>query len=439
MNNYPKGPWIYAAQLNLLMNNFWAGKSIHLLFMACVYLIGLSFFLSFDPIKNWEAGVMSLVLAANPVSIYQSTTYYVDGLVSSLYIIIFLQLLSILQKKVKWGFSQIATTISALILGFNIKFTSTVYLIILITALFLVDVALNGPLRKMFGNWKSIFIGGALGIIIIGFHPYSSNTIRHGHPFYPVFGSDRYNLEYIIGNQMPKEFLERSWLEKMWISISAKSNNDYSQIPSQSKLPFSISLSEIKTFKTTDVRIGGWGPLFGLMLYGSGAVWLASIFLNRRVALAGSILVFIIILTASLNPEAWWARYTPQIWLIPMIVITLALLSNQLLLRIAGLAVLAVTVINIFLVSGAFYVGNYIESRQLDAKLNLLNQSHEQILIFYGPLDSIEIKNKFRFDYQTVPTLEDLPCPLELTIGVYYSFPACQPNSANSNLILPFF
>ena len=86
------------------------------------------------------------------------------------------------------------------------------------------------------------------------------------------------------------------------------------------KLPCTVSLTEIKHFASPDVRVGGFGPLFG------GALLLAIVvsglllwrYPGRRCEHNGQIVLMALIGAKTLLfSETWWARFAPQLWLIP--------------------------------------------------------------------------------------------------------------------------
>ncbi len=54
-----------------------------------------------------------------------------------------------------------------------------------------------------------------------------------------------------------------------------------------------------------------------------------------------------------LNSKAWWARYTPQLWLVPVIVLGALRVAQEKRLRLAGNLLALLLFANIFLVSGA--------------------------------------------------------------------------------------
>jgi hypothetical protein len=70
LNHYPKEPWIAAASVARLTGDIEAGKAFNHLLAAAVFLIALSYLLPKMQLKYWQAGLLALFLAANPVSMY---------------------------------------------------------------------------------------------------------------------------------------------------------------------------------------------------------------------------------------------------------------------------------------------------------------------------------------------------------------------------------
>ena len=104
-----------------------------------------------------------------------------------------------------------------------------------------------------------------------------------------------------------------------------------------------------------DARISAFGPLY------SGALILAAILavfaafqrprpepVTRFIAGAVGVLLLTLIM-----PEAWWARYVPYAWWIPVLVAFAAVVSRPAALRFSGAALLAILIANSLIVAGA--------------------------------------------------------------------------------------
>ncbi|HEX9027682.1 MAG TPA: hypothetical protein VF823_00825, partial [Anaerolineales bacterium] len=188
------------------------------------------------------------------------------------------------------------------------------------------------------------------------------------------------------------------------------------------KNPFSVTIPEIKAFKQADVRVGGWGPLFGAMLLlAAGVLALALLEWKGKIFIPLA-LIALVSGTALLNPEVWWARYSPQLWLVPLVAVGAALFCRRRFIQAGGAILLAVTLINLSLVTGAYFTAGFSATRQVRATLEQLSQSGKPIEIYYGALDAVTTKlDEYHIPYQVVPSPQSLPCPKELEPGNFYS------------------
>lgn len=220
--------------------------------------------------------------------------------------------------------------------------------------------------------------GIAAGVLVLGFNPYVTNTLRHGHPFYPLAGEGKVD---IISNNVPAGVAEQPRLVKLFGSLAARSSsviggpvNPDTLAP---KLPGSISLAEVKLFLTkNDVRIAGFGPWFSLALTVAvaGVAWAWA--RRRRPAWQQGLLVapmVLLMLSALAFPEPWWARYIPQVWLVPLVaavaLITGGRAEGDRAQRVLGWGIAAIAGLNVALVALLFIAGN--APRQLDMRAQL--------------------------------------------------------------------
>ncbi len=169
------------------------------------------------------------------------------------------------------------------------------------------------------------------------------------------------------------------------------------------KFPLALARSEIAAFARPDVRVGGWGPLFGAILILAAAALIGLFFVSRRIALVALGLIAAILAISLLNSEAWWARYTPQLWLIPVIVLGALWVAQEKRARLAGNLLALLMFANIFLVSGAYVGWNTLSTRQVRATLAELRQSGERVMLYYGPLEAAGMRlQEYEIPYQWV-------------------------------------
>jgi hypothetical protein len=84
LNHYSKGVWFYQSVIFKATQNIEAAKLFHIWLMMAAFSITFSFLLRFQGLPLWLAFLISLLAAFNPVSIYQSLSFYLDGQLMSL-------------------------------------------------------------------------------------------------------------------------------------------------------------------------------------------------------------------------------------------------------------------------------------------------------------------------------------------------------------------
>lgn len=340
IDHYAKGAWLLAAATYRATGLLEAAKVWNLLYPIAVALAARAALgrLGLAPAWSWA---LALAVAANPVVLYQLTSFYVDGQLASLF-----SLLLLFSACYLWqgGRSALLLAAMSLALLINIKFTGLVYGVALSAGLCL--VAWIARLRRVRVYALACAAAGLFALLVVGWQPYVTNTVHKGHPFYPAVGrEDGQNVQW---RAAPAAFLAQHRAEKLVRSLYARSSN--SRALPQWKIPFSVDRNELFVFFTTDARYGGFGPWFGGVLTAS---LLLGLFARSR---RSTILVFgvagWIVLTSLINPEAWWARLSAQIWLIAPLALLVAARSRVAWVRYAGAALTGALLLNALLVAG---------------------------------------------------------------------------------------
>jgi hypothetical protein len=165
-----------------------------------------------------------------------------------------------------------------------------------------------------------LIISAVLLLLLCSVNPYLTNIRIGGSPIQPLNRID------VVKWQMWPEFLKKNRIEKLAISLTFSNAYDpFGDLPDpvarSISTPFEErSVAEFTQFATSsDLRIGGFGPLFGLMLLLTLILWLLPVGATTDRAPFAALAIGIIVATL-LNPEAWWARYAPQLWLLPVVV-----------------------------------------------------------------------------------------------------------------------
>lgn len=393
INHYAKGPWYFAATIYKVTNRIEAGKAVNLLLILSSFFLILAIILSIDKKHPIRAIILSLIAALNPVAISQSFTYYIDGQLASLFLI----LISFAAMSfVRGGWLPKLGFFLSLILFLNLKFTAVVYSLFVVVG-FLASIWIDNRKQSILKNGTVIAFAYVFGLFVIGFNPYITNTIDHGYTFYPLAGTHAVN---IVKTNMPYYFQGFNRFEKLGISLFSKTENVQHGNRAVHKMPTRISRSELGAMVGPDCRIGGFGPLCGLIVILSFILVMAFLLLKKDHEKNTKKYVFmaligLLMLSAFVNPELWWARYVPQIWLIPFLVIALGIYAakNRVCGFIAYILIIAMT-INVSLISAAYLYGQVSLNRRLKAEMDLMRKSKEPVLVKFGNFYSNRIRLK---------------------------------------------
>jgi hypothetical protein len=421
LNHYPKAPWIAAASINQLSGNIESGKAINLLLIVALLFIAFAMLHSLG-MYIWHALPLTILIAFNPVSVYQAFSYYVDGQVAAS-IALLLSLYILLIKRPSG--LVFLTLIAALVVSLNIKFTGTVY-VLLLSAGWLGLIYLCHHLDDRF--WQTlwaILIGGVLGLILAGFQPFVTNSLRHGNPLYPTFGGGEFSHSRLLQMQIPDDFKDKGSLEKIFLSIFSPSMIEIHRSV-RLKFPLSVSKEEIQSFWTPDTRVGGFGPWFGagLILAAITAILLLSE--GRELWIPTFLLSGMVVISGMVNPEAWWARYSAQLWLAPLVILAAALQGRRNFTHLVAYFLMAILAANNFMVSGYYAYCSLKNNTLAKDTFQELAERNESILVYYGPLQMVELKlQSWQIDYRVVDDLDELPCPQMLIPFVQYSLADC--------------
>lgn len=429
LNHYAKGPWLYEAVLYTVTGQIEQSKAFNFLVMAASCLLAYSAIKGSGRFNTKQAIFFSLLLALNPVSIYQALSFYIDGQLASLLLCLFALSYTMAVNCDRLVLLGIVMSMGLLV---NVKFTGIVYAV--------ACIGLLGGwlwlLKKKQACWelgKTAIIGLFLGICVIGYNPYITNSIFYGHPFYPLYGAGSKSMDIMTSNS-PKGFLQLNAVQKLYVANFSMSTNQFDLEEPKLKIPFSVSAQELKPFVYgADIRIGGFGPWFSGMAVIGGAILLLFI-VWRKSAYYGMGLVASIMITALINPEAWWARYVPQIWLAFICLAIVAWSSGHKAIRYLGGALAGAAVINLALIFYPYVLGNYYCTQALQQELIDISAYHNPIKVCFGEFTS----NYVRFEQNRI-SFVDAPADIaDMNIEVlrYNYLTAAAKNEALANIFV---
>lgn len=415
-NHYVKGPWYFGAALYRLTGSIESGKAINWLMLAAAACLSLAFFLRQPWLGGWQAALIGLMLAANPVALSQIFSYYIDGLVASALLITVLALALYRESEPLSGALGLS---AAMVIGLNIKFTASAYMAVFVGLGWLYLLWRARSRAFALRLTAVLAAGGLLGLLLAGYSSYVTNTLRHGNPLYPLLGGEEYNQAYIIQQQAPPDFLNRGQAEKLALSLFARAGNGVIPGSLQLKAPFAVQRDDLIAFFAVDVRYSGFGPWFSGALLLAGLVLIAGAGEDRRRAALALGCMALAAGSTFINSENWWARYAPQIWWVPVIALALGLSLKARPVRLLAALLAAALALNLGMVAGPITYYNLRSTREIAAHLETLADSPEPVLFSAGPFAGWVYRlERYGVPYQLV-TEAELPCPQHLPLAAY--------------------
>lgn len=309
IQHYAKGMETVSACIISTVGYWETGKAINLLLLLSTFfytLWALDTFLPNNTSNVMRIGLV-LIIVLNPVVVAQLMTLYIDYVLYSVLLILFiLMYASASGEKCIRKHSLLNTTLLLFWVP-GIKFN-----IVFWVALFMLDyVAVCYYKERKWERRFNIFIAsGTLGLFVGAFNPYVTNAIDKGNPFYPLVGKGKID---IMTDQKPKLYQEKSDFEGVLWSLVANSDNDRSSTKIN---VVNISKQNIKATTVADARIGG----FGLFFFEASFVLLIAFYLikmpGKRYVWLGLLALFV---SLFLLPSGWWARYVCYFYAFPLL------------------------------------------------------------------------------------------------------------------------
>ncbi len=385
--HYAKAIEIVAASITVCFHHIECGKAVNLLLMAASIFITAAFLRNtFTHLSSRKVLLYTILLALCPIVIRQAYIYYNDYALYSLLLITIIALITIYRNsndKRVWVIA-IATTLFAAATKFTIAFY-----IYLAWGVAIVWIFIKGKRQLSYQLALLALILLITGMCVVGYHPYITNTVGWGNPFYPLMGS----TVDIMSSNTPEIYLDgnrfTNWVRSLlynaqgtgiWLPLASDSLHDY--------------------YIAYDSRIAGLGPLFvyALITAVALAAWVhlrshrhltsqhnGSVYLLLAILLTGGCFIF---------EQSWWMRYIPFLWAVPVIALLYTeqyhnLTRAQRSLR-CGIYTLLLTTQLLFaastLISGAAY------TQRLGGVLHAINSQSKVEVCSMGTIQSINHK-----------------------------------------------
>lgn len=358
---YPKASWVVGAQLVALTGNLETAKAINALALLAAILSSWNFLHPRLSGRPGTAALGALLMGLNPVSVYQLLTSYVDGLLASLVLIQALALAELLTRpgsRRHW-FEACA----AALLLINLKFTGLAYAG-LAFAVFMVFHFRRDGLRAALRPALGIGLVTVFATFVCGKSPYTDNLLAGRHLFYPVKGSGSFD---IMGAIRPVNLNDLDRVSRFLVAQCSRSESVRPPASTRLRWPFQpTSIPKV----WLDIEAGGFGPLYAEAMVLS-ALLLCVWRFRPRVGAPAVFLALVFLLGGFMHAEAWWARYSPQLFLPPLLVALAALRAEAPARRriaqgIVGILCLNVTVIGLLAVGSRGWLTIRL-NRELDA------------------------------------------------------------------------
>lgn len=421
VEHYMKFSEIVAACIySVFSHNIELGKAVNFIAFFGAFFYGISVIAKF--LRPLHAIIASFLLSFSPTLVAQIASYYVDGLLATALLVVFLAIVdreyyrtqlarnpqdTLLRKSLRQRSCILAL---ALLASASIKLTGLAYAGFIGLA-YLGYVLWFYGVRESKGVLLTGLVAGGL-IIVCNANPLLTNLAQGKHPGYPLLGKEK--IDIIIGQQ-PEAFNDFNSAKKLFYSLFSRTQNCIKDCTPVLKVPFSFDKDERLQI---DTRVAGFGVLFsGMIVLSVLFVLLCRAHLRNKQILA---LLGLVLASVLINPEAWWARYAPQLYFLPIIILALSYyLAPKPFGSLMRLALLVSICINLaFYIDVAYRSGKgykkHIAHTIAQAKEHI--QSGEELRIYSGGMEhSLLIKlNEAGVPFTRVydkddPSLERVP------------------------------
>lgn len=303
---YPKASWTLGAVAVYTTGDIDCSKWVQF-FVAFIALCATTRAQILSGIPSKSAVTISTLASLSPVVVTQFWTNYNDGLLGSC-------LLAEIAGLASWYLYRDNRDLIVAMVSFtiasNTKFTGLIY------ATMVLGIVLGLNFRSVIHNRKSSGVLFIAAVFWLGVSAptYLRNAVNHGSPFYPLNAID------VMQSQAPSAFLKQNRWSKF---INADIKEDLTATgDSRRSGGTGIGRKFHALVLVPDKREGGFGPLFSFQI-GLCVLVMAYLALNHgssdvlsREAIILCVLLLWVVITTAINPEFWWARYVPQLWLV---------------------------------------------------------------------------------------------------------------------------
>ncbi|HTB24450.1 MAG TPA: hypothetical protein VK711_03725 [Puia sp.] len=400
LNHYGKGVEDPQATIYALTNRLEHTKSTNFILLAASFCLSMAFLVRLNRFSLRKNILFSTLLAFNPVTFYQLLNTYVDGQLSS-FLLCFIAVACLLYLEADKYFLILLASI--LIILINIKFTALVFAGVFTTGMLLVFIV-----GKRWQAFKRAFIVSALSAIfaigVVGYFPYMINIVQYHDILYPGLKV----LKSEAAKFTPPRLIQKNQFSKFIISFFSHTDNLHLTATKdpviRTKIPFTFNKTDLfNASKPYVVFMAGMGPFFSGICLSSMLIfgyWFWRL-KNRRTALPFIIMAGTILLSVLMISEAWYARYVPQFWFFPLILLMVTESDQGKTIRKIRHLLYIIMIVDISFCLASFpYV--YYKTAQIKYELDQLKASKQIIPVEFTYFTS----NRARFVEYNIPFRE---------------------------------
>lgn len=418
-SNYAMGTWLIASNIYSITNDIETGKAYNLLIIYISFVLML--YILYKASSNFVlSAILALFTAINPIILVQAFTYYNDGFMGNLLILLVFLMISFNDNKDIFDDKEFYISIcSILMIIINTKFTGFAYAGIFCFIYYLIYLYTkykNKMLKEVIKPTAIFAVTVIVSVLIVGFNPYVKNLTKHHQLFYPLQGKNKVD---IVSYNQPNSFKNKSTFYKVGVSLFSRvtnSSKNYS-VSITKKIPLTVYKSEFPYLAACDTRISGFGVMF------SGIIILSVIICTIcliRLAIKKSKYFYLLlaplgitVLLMTLISESWWARYTPYLYLFPIIALVLLLFENKYLKYTLFTLLSILMIINLSYFIKYNTLVNYDHSKNILNNMNKISKDKDMVIIddkneFVGMMYNFEDRG-FKFIISDKTSKKDKP------------------------------
>lgn len=374
LSHFPKGAWLFGSAIFAATQELEMGKASTIILSLAILFSSVQVFKTALKLNKLNTWLLALLCSLNPIQFLNFGTFYSDGQLAALLCLSIIYAIKYIQTR--QGIYLFFTLISFAFLA-NTKYNGTAYSVVFfgafLTYLFFLQHENLARLVKMGFAWFF------LCFIFFGYNPFITNTVKKGHPMYPL-NTGTESVFKAQGNY-PANFLNMNRFEKFFHSLYAQPNWVIS--PKSSEIKALFKPVSYESYSYGNPNLAGFGAIVPELLLLLLPLGLWSIFRlepkTRHHFIGG---IALLLISIFINPECWVMRYVPQFWLLIILLLAASVMNHKSQLIGISLAIL--------LLIGNIHLGHYyirkceVHTKELIEQAELVRHSGGEFIFDAG-------------------------------------------------------